>query len=60
MEQLAAWLDHPWKSMKNSFQVTEDYLGGLITCVAQQSICIGQLTCIDPQEEAARVTTLTL
>eukprot|EP00957_Ditylum_brightwellii_P147861 11259514-Ditylum_brightwellii.AAC.1 len=42
MEQLAAWLDHPWKSMKNWFQVTEDYLGEIITFVAKKSMCIAR------------------
>eukprot|EP00957_Ditylum_brightwellii_P025826 1954051-Ditylum_brightwellii.AAC.1 len=43
MEQLAAWLVHPWNSMKNYFQVTEDYLGGIITCVAQQLMHVARI-----------------
>eukprot|EP00957_Ditylum_brightwellii_P184211 14030994-Ditylum_brightwellii.AAC.1 len=42
MEKLAAWLDHPWKSAKNCFWVTEDYLHVIITCVAQQSMCVAR------------------
>eukprot|EP00957_Ditylum_brightwellii_P174807 13309321-Ditylum_brightwellii.AAC.1 len=42
MEQLAAWLDRPWKSMKNYFQVTEDYLGEINNFVAKKSMCVAR------------------
>eukprot|EP00957_Ditylum_brightwellii_P179475 13671944-Ditylum_brightwellii.AAC.1 len=35
MEQLVAWIDHPWKSMKHCFRKTEDMLGELFVVIAK-------------------------
>ena len=38
MEQVAAWLDHPWKSMGHCWKMTEEVLGEILTEVAKVSI----------------------
>eukprot|EP00957_Ditylum_brightwellii_P009882 745857-Ditylum_brightwellii.AAC.1 len=42
MEQVSAWLDHPWKSMGHCWKMTEKVLGEILTEVAKVSIKAAQ------------------
>eukprot|EP00957_Ditylum_brightwellii_P144390 10999643-Ditylum_brightwellii.AAC.1 len=42
MEQVAAWLDHPWKAMEHCWKMTEAVFGEILMEVAKVSIKAAQ------------------